>query len=307
MSEWKCGTWNAGYRIFKVIAMILKKIHIRIIMSCAILGAVVFWLTASENLDSQESIKIFDTQSVSATHTENDSNKNTFTTRASIEPKNITPSAAYVATQDEIYIRLFDASAEERLKVLDIILQSTASYYSSDKIITRLGEMLADDDARIAEITQIVLVNMQELRSADDMKQGLLTQDGSALSAYPETFEPVPRLGGMTDRELEKSSATTTTENQPGYASQIDDLDASVRGRAIAEAMMQRDENTVNVFYKAIQDVDARNRLLAVDGLQQILSTGMGDAQHIMTILNNAMSDPDPQVALMARQAVSGF
>ena len=271
------------------------------------MGAIALWITSSENLGSQESIKIFDMYSVPATHAENDSNKNTFTARVSIEPKNITPSEAYVTVPDEIYIRLFDVSAEERLKVLDMILQSTASYYSSDKIITRLGEMLADDDVRIAEIAQIVLVNMQELRSADDMKQGLLTQDSSPLSAYPETSEPVPRLGGMTDRELEKSSATISTEDQLGYPTKINDLDASVRRHAIAEAMTQRDENAINVFYKAIQDVDANNRLLAVDGLQQMLNTGMGDVPHILIILNNAMSDADPQVALMAQQAIRDF
>lgn len=287
--------------------MITKKIHLRIIMGGAVLGAIMLWLAPGETLVSQGSITLFNAPSMPATHAENDSNQNTFTTRASIAPKNITMSAAYVATLDEIYVGLFDASAEERLKVLDMILQSTDPDFSSDKIMARLEEMLTDDDVRIAEMARIVLVNMQQLRSADDMKKGLLTQVGSALSAYPETFEPAPRLGGMADSELEKSSAMIATEAQPGYAIKINDRDARVRGDAIVEALTQRDEHAVNVFYKAMQDVDANNRLLAVDGLQHMLNTGMGDAQHIMAVLNNAMGDPDHRVALMARQAVKGF
>lgn len=287
--------------------MVMKKVHVPVMIVCAALGAIVLWLNVNENPNSREGAKLFNALPMPATHAENRSNKNIFTTGESAAPRNIATPAVYVATPDEIYIRLFDASVEERLKVLDMILQSTDPNLSSDKIMMRIEEMVADDDARIAELAQIALVAVQELRSADDMKRGLLIQNGSALSGYPETFESIPRLGGMSDAELEKSSTTSLAESPPIYVTQINDLDASVRERAIAEAMTQRDENAIDVFYKAIQDVDAKNRLLAIDGLQQILSTGLGDAQHIMAILGNATSDPDPQVASMARQAVSDF
>ena len=287
-------------------ALLMKKIHVRTIIGCVALGVAVLWLTASENISSEGSIKLLDVKSKPVEYGENDGHHNAILPRESTELKDIAQPTISVNTPDDIYVKLFDVSPDERLKTLDIILHSPTSYFLSTKIVSRLEEMVADDDARIAELAQIVLVHIEGVRSADDMKNGFLTQNDTALNSNAEVPESVPRIGGMTDEELEKLSATMVTQVQPDYA-KLTDPDASVRGHVIAEAMTQRDEHAANVLYKALQDVDANNRLLAVDGLQQILSTGAGDAEHIMAILKNAINDPDPKVALMAQQAIGGF
>lgn len=293
-------------------ALLMKKIYVRTIIGCVALGVAVLWLTASENTSSEGSIKLLDVKSKLVEYGENDGHHNAIPPRESTELKDIAQPTISVNTPDDIYVKLFDVSPDERLKTLDIILHSPTSYFLSTKIVSRLEEMVVDDDARIAELAQIVLVHIEGVRSADDMKNGFLTQNDTALNTNVEVPESVPRIGGMTDEELEKLSvteklsATMVTQVQPDYA-KLTDPDASVRGHVIAEAMTQRDEHAANVLYKALQDVDANNRLLAVDGLQQILSTGAGDAEHIMAILKNAINDPDPKVALMAQQAIGGF
>lgn len=287
-------------------ALLMKKIHVRTILGCVALGAVVLWLIAGENTNSEGSIKLLDAKSIPVKYGENDVYHNAIPPRESPELKDIAQPTISVNTLDDIYVKLFAASPDERLKTLDIILHSPTSYFLSAKIVSRLEEMVADDDARIVELAQIVLVNIEGVRSADDMKNGFLTQNDIALNSNAQVPESVPRIGGMTNEELEKLSATMVTQVQPDYA-KLNDPDASARGHVIAEAMTQRDEHAANILYKALQDVDANNRLLAVDGLQQILSAGAGDSQYIMAILKNAINDPDPKVALMAQQAIGGF
>ncbi len=282
---------------------LIKKINVRTLLGCVALGAVALWLTTSENTDSEASIKLLGTKSKSVEYGENNGYQNLITPKKSTELRDVAQPTISVNALDDIYVKLFDANPDERLKTLDIILQSTASYFSSTKIVSRLEEMVADDDARVAEIAQIVLVNIEGLRSAGDMENGLLVQNDSTLNPDPEILEPAPRLDGMTDKEVEK----LTPKTPPDYARKISDPDASVRGDAITEALTQRDEYAANVLYQAMRDVDANNRLLALDGLHQMLSAGLGDTQYIMAIFGKALSDPDPQVALLAEQAMRGF
>lgn len=215
------------------------------------------------------------------------------------ENTSLNPGTNSVVDVQHIYARLYDANPEERLKALDEIWRFSAAFINNEKIFSRLEEMATDEDSRIAELTQLVLVNITELRNADDVQKGLTQQNGQALGETSE-IESI-RLGGMTNQELANMSVNTP----PNYLNErMQHPDPVVRSQAIEEAMTQRDEQGIALLSEATHDPDANNRRIAVDGLQQMLSQGVGDGQKIVAILEQSALDPNPEIAEMARQAM---
>lgn len=215
------------------------------------------------------------------------------------ENTSLNPGTNSVVDVQHIYARLFDANPEERLKALDEIWRSSAAFINDEKIFSRLEEMATDEDSRIAELTQLVLVNITELRSADDVQKGLTQQNGQAQGETSE-LESI-RLGGMTNQELANASVNTSAN----YLNErMQHPDPVVRSQAIEEAMTQRDEHGIALLSEATHDPDANNRRIAVDGLEQMLSQGVGDGQKIVAILEQSALDPNPKIAEMARQAM---
>lgn len=216
-----------------------------------------------------------------------------------VENTSSNPGTNSVVDVQHIYARLYDANPEERLKALDEIWRSSAAFISDEKIFIRLEEMATDEDSRIAELTQLVLVNITELRNADDAQKGLTQQNGQAQGETSE-LESI-RLGGMTNQELANASVNTP----PNYLSErMQHPDPVVRSQAIEEAMTLRDEHGIALLSEATHDRDENNRRIAVDGLQQMLSQGVGDGQKIVAILEQSALDPNPEIAEMARQAM---
>ena len=217
------------------------------------------------------------------------------------------PDSPSVITENpaDLFNALFSPNPEARLKALDSIWQFPAAWIDSGELTNRLEIMTTDDDSRVAEQAQLVLLHLANLRSAEDQQKGQLRQDGQSIGLVLEP-EPV-RTGGMTDEEL--ATAAMAVAGEPGYFSRLREralhhTDPDVRMRAVEEAMTRHDERVVSLLAEAMRDDFANIRMLAVDGLAQISAKGAGDSQQIMAILERAAVDMDQAVAELAQQAI---
>lgn len=206
-------------------------------------------------------------------------------------------------TPTNLYRALFDPNPETRLFALDSIWQAAPEWFNNAEVLRRLEEMTIEVDLRIAEMAQLLMAQMERLRGADDERKGLMQFNGYAMEATLES-EPV-REGGMTDLEL----ATASSASESEYFNQLKEralrhADPDIRTQALAEAMTQHDEHAIALLAEATHDQNANNRMLAVDGLAQIVAKGVGDLHQIMAILEQAVADPDPAIAGLAQQAL---
>lgn len=232
---------------------------------------------------------------------------------ASLDSATATPNGAATGINTSIEKGLYSSSAEERAQALDLMLQSPDQFYNQPEIVNRIEELTMDRDPEIAEFANDVLIHFTELQAeADDAAQQSLEESSASLGLEePLIEEPVPEF--TAEETVDEAASGTETnfvaDSEGGIFAELSeralrDPDPSQRRQAIEEAVIQRDEQTVVLLSQAAQDTDGDNRLAVIEGLRQLWSEGVGDAQEINALLQQSAMDPDSRVAEAAQQAI---
>lgn len=210
---------------------------------------------------------------------------------------------AALTTPESLFAALYSIDPEQRLTALDAIGQSLDQFYTQENILRRIDELTADADLRIAELASLMSVQMTALRGMQDI---LMNTNQDAYIAVNSQ----PQIEASGHAEPHRTIFTADASNGPGteteYFAQLSarafhNSDAAIRLQAIIEAQTQRDERAITLLSQATHDSEPENRLVAVEGLRQMLVENFGDPGQISSVLLESSNDPNPKVARAAQ------
>lgn len=194
---------------------------------------------------------------------------------------------------ETLFLALTSLYPEERLKALEMVLQSEERLYARNEIYRRIAELIGDDDVRVVKLARRARSRLMELRRLHELPNESSTDEVQADSTQEETPNSPPEWSGeaeTADRDLFDRLRERA----------IYDADPAVRLQSIEQAVTQADEMSTELLSEALGDSEADNRLTAVSELEQMLNTGLGNTQRLLSILENAQFDSDARVSELA-------
>jgi HEAT repeat protein len=167
-----------------------------------------------------------------------------------------------------------------------------------EEILNALDRTARSSDHSIAEISE------RALRDLRDQKNRLTTNELTvAMSA-----EIIPAENGQEGSGRENASASRAHATSPP-SSKVQEMlqspDANVRFDAARSLGNHRTENTVASLSTAAMDENAMVRQAAIESLWRTAADNTGPGQaYAWSILQRAVSDPVPEIAQMAQNAL---
>lgn len=193
---------------------------------------------------------------------------------------------------EALFLSLTSLYPEERLKALEMVLQSEERLYARDEIYRRIAELIGDDDVRVVKLAHRARSRLMELRRLHELPNESPTDEAQADSTQEDMANSPPEWSG--EAETERDLFDRLRERA------IYDADPAVRLQGIEQAVTQADEMSTELLSEALGDSEADNRLTAVSELEQMLNTGLGNTQELLSILENAQFDSDARVSELA-------
>lgn len=193
---------------------------------------------------------------------------------------------------EALFLSLTSLFPEERLKALETVLQSEERLYARNEIYRRIVELIGDDDVRVVKLARRARSRLMELRRLHELPNESPTDEVQADSTQEETADSPPEWSG--EAETERDLFDRLRERA------IYDADPAVRLQGIEQAVTQADEMSTELLSEALGDSEADNRLTAVSELEQMLNTGLGNTQGLLSLLENAQFDSDARVSELA-------
>jgi hypothetical protein len=177
---------------------------------------------------------------------------------------------------------LGDEDPDNRLSAVNELEQMLKSGLGgSGQIRQLLKEAAMDPDARVAELSQLILHE----------QNGFHDEKPDAAEIEPTQWED--GMGEPADGSETRMESFETIQQQA-----LNDADPAIRLTGIEASIDHWGKEGFRVLSEAaIGDFDADNRLSAISVLEHILKSGLGDSQQIQELLRYASTDPDPRVA----------
>lgn len=191
---------------------------------------------------------------------------------------------------EALFLSLTSLFPEERLKALETVLQSEEKLYARNEIYRRIAELIGDDEVRVVKLARRARSRLMELRRLHELPNESPTDEVQADSTQEETANSPPEWSVETERDLFDRLRERA----------IYDADPAVRLQGIEQAITQADEMSTGLLSEALGDSEPDNRLTAVSEVEQMLNTGLGNTQGLLSILENAQFDSDARVSELA-------
>lgn len=230
------------------------------------------------------------------------------------------------AIEDERLAQLRNADSTLRLQALDLIWESADSLPDRQTYAEHVAALSQDPDPEVAELATRLTAFLRDedpatdeiISPSDEFANDESTNfDQMDPAATGDWEEPLPADDAAQEQAFvvppENESAQsaepeTSEEAQPTqlYDNALNSTDPQVRHDAITQSAGVVTVQAFEVLTQAVQDTDPNNRLAALEGLEQLLQQGVGDAEQIAPLLIQSKNDADERVAELATRMLRG-
>lgn len=177
-----------------------------------------------------------------------------------------------------------------QLAALKSVAQFADTMYVYDKIYRRILELGTGEDQQLAKRARFVRSRLADLRTRHEIPEPSAGSAGDGATIAEEA--------GLPRDELETAVEPLEVVRERA----LDDPDPAVRMSGIESAIRQRDEHTFDVLSQAARfDYDPDNRMIAVNEMEQMLKSGLGDRDRILSLLEETANDSDRRIAELSQ------
>ena len=204
---------------------------------------------------------------------------------------------------EKIVLLLSDGKKLDVLEGLNLLWQQVNEFSQHEPIIQKLSKLRDENDFHIAELSKFI-----------SMQMGLwpelpLESEENYSNSMAEIFPSGARELTSADTEASLNDRLDYSQHDhvlyDGY--QLTNMDSAQKMELVESVIEKRSDHAVSLLSIAIKDSDASIRLAAVDGLGQFLEEGVGNAEEIVTFLQNVIRDENANVFKLSQELLNMY
>lgn len=205
--------------------------------------------------------------------------------------------------EEKIILLLSGSKKLDVLEGLNLLWQQENEFSQHEPIKQKLANLRDEKDFHIAELSKFI-----------SMQMGLWPE--LPLESEENNPDSMAEIFPSGARQLTSSDTEASQNDRLDYSlhdhvlsdeDQLTNMDPAQKMELVESVIEKRSDHAVNLLSIAIKDSDASIRMAAVDGLGQFLEEGVGNAEEIVTFLQNGIQDENANVVKLSQQLLNMY